>query len=93
MGLRVWCDLCWGALAPVKPSSGAEHGGAPTVQMPAVPRVDRRRSVTKPDLAKHGYTEECPACTQFTAGMQNAKVLMMTDAVTALASSWREMDK
>ena len=73
MGLRVWCDLCWGALAPVKPSSGAEHGGAPIVLMPAVPRVDRRRSVTKPDLAKYGYTEECPACTQLTAGNAQCK--------------------
>ena len=36
--------------------------------VPAVPRVDRRRSVTKRD------TDECQACTQFVACMHNATV-------------------
>ena len=42
--------------------------------MPAVPKVDRRRYVTKRDLVKYGYTDECPACTQLASGMHNAKV-------------------
>ena len=42
--------------------------------MPVAPRVDRRRYVTKRDLVKYGYTDECPACTQLASGMQNAKV-------------------
>ena len=43
--------------------------------MPAVPRVDRRRYVTKRDLVKCGCTDECQACTQLASGMHNAKVL------------------
>ena len=42
--------------------------------MAAVPRVDRRRYVTKRDLVKHGYTDACQACTQLASGMHNAKV-------------------
>ena len=42
--------------------------------VPVVPRVDRRRYVTKRDLVKYGYTDECQACTQSAAGMHNAKV-------------------
>ena len=42
--------------------------------MPAVPKVDLRRYVTKRDLVKYGYTDECQACTQLASGMHNAKV-------------------
>ena len=42
--------------------------------MPVVPRVGRRRYVTKKDLVKYGYTDECQACTQLASGMHNAKV-------------------
>ena len=52
----------------------ADQGVAPVVVMPAVPRVDRRRYVTKRDLVKYGYTDECHACTQLASGMHNAKV-------------------
>ena len=45
------------------------------IVMPAVPKVDRRRYVTKRDLVKYGYTDECQACTQLASGMHNAKVL------------------
>ena len=41
--------------------------------MPVAPRVDRRRYVTKRDLVKYGYTDECQACTQLASGMHNAK--------------------
>ena len=44
--------------------------GVRAVQIPAAPRVNRRRYVTKRDLAKNGYIDECPACTQLAAGMQ-----------------------
>ena len=44
------------------------------IVMPAVPKVDRRRYVTKRDLVKYGYTDECQACTQLASGMHNAKV-------------------
>ena len=52
----------------------AEQGVAPVIVMPAVPKVDRRRYVTKRDLVKYGYTDECQACTQLASGMHNAKV-------------------
>ena len=42
--------------------------------MSAVPTVHRRRYVTKRDLVKYGYTDECQACTQLASGMHNAKV-------------------
>ena len=48
---------------------------APVIMMPAVPKTDRRRYVTKRDLLKYGYTDECQTCTQLTSGMHNAKVL------------------
>ena len=35
----------------------------------------RRRYVTKRDLVKNGYTDECQACTQLASGMHNARVL------------------
>ena len=63
---------------------------APVVVMPAVPRVDRRRYVTKRDLVKYGCTGERQACTQLASGMHNAKVPHDDRCRdTALASSWR----
>ena len=58
----------------VVPEAQAEQGVAPVIVMPAVPKVDRRRYVTKRDLVKYGYTDECQACTQLASGMHNAKV-------------------
>ena len=58
----------------VVPEAEADQGVAPVIVMPAVPRVDRRRYVTKRDLVKYGYTDECQACTQLASGMHNAKV-------------------
>ena len=51
----------------------AEQGVAPVIVMPAIPKVDRRRYVTKRDLVKYGYTDECQACTQSASGIHNAK--------------------
>ena len=59
---------------PVVPEAEAEQGVAPVIVMPAVPKVDRRRSVTKRHLVKYGYTDECQACTQLASAMHNAKV-------------------
>ena len=59
---------------PVVPEAEAEQGVAPVIVMPVAPRVDRRRYVTKKDLVKYGYTDECQACTQLASGMHNAKV-------------------
>ena len=59
---------------PVVPEAEAEQGVAPVIVMPVAPRVDRRRYVTKRDLVKYGYTDECQACTQLASGMHNAKV-------------------
>ena len=42
--------------------------------MPAVPRVDLRRYLTKGDLAKYGYTDECEACTQLATDMRNGRL-------------------
>ena len=69
MESRVQCKVCWSSLA-------VETGSTESlvIVMPAVPRVDRRRYVTKRDLVKSGYTDECQACTQLASGMQNAKV-------------------
>ena len=63
-----------GSLRPAVPEAEADQGVALVIVMPAVPRVDRRRYVTKRDLVKYGYTDECQACTQFASGMHNAKV-------------------
>ena len=52
----------------------ADQGVALVIVMPAVPKFDRRRYVTKRDLVKYGYTDECQACTQLASGMHNAKV-------------------
>ena len=59
---------------PAVPEAEAEQGVAPVIVMPAVPKVDRRRYVTKRDLVKYGYMDECQACTQLASGMHNAKV-------------------
>ena len=58
----------------VVPEAEAEQGVAPVIVMPVVPRVDRRRYVTKRDLVKYGYADEWQACTQLASGMHNAKV-------------------
>ena len=57
-----------------RPEAEAEQGVAPVIVMPAVPKTDRRRYVTKRDLVKYGCTDECHACTQLASGMDNAKV-------------------
>ena len=59
----------------VVPVAEADQGVAPVVVMPAVPKTDRRIYVTKRDLVKYGYTDECQACTQLASGMHIAKVL------------------
>ena len=61
-------------MRPVVLEAKAEQGVAPVIVMPAAPRVDRRRYVTKKDLVKYGYTDDCQACTQLASGMHNAKV-------------------
>ena len=58
----------------VVPEAEADQGVAPVIVMPAVPKTDRRRYLTKRDLVKYGYTDECQACTQLASGMHNAKV-------------------
>ena len=84
MGSRVQCNVCWRSLAietgstesgeTVVPEAEADQGVALVIVMPAVPRVDRRRYVTKRDLVKYGYTDECQACTQLASNMHNAMV-------------------
>ena len=59
---------------PVVHVAKADQGVAPVIVMLAVPQTDRRRYITKKDLAKYGYTVECQACTQLASGMHNAKV-------------------
>ena len=58
----------------VVPVAEAAQGVAPVIVMLAVPKTDRRRYVTKRDLVKYGYTDECQACTQLASCMHNAKV-------------------
>ena len=60
---------------PFVPEAKAEQGFALVMVMPIVPNIDRRMYVTKRDLVKYGYTDECQACTQLASGMHNAKVL------------------
>ena len=76
---------------PVVLAAEAEQGVAPLIVMLAVPKIDRRRYVTKKDLVKYGYTDECQACTQLASGMHNAKVPHDDRCREALASSWRTM--
>ena len=52
----------------------ADQGVAPVIVMPAGPKTDLRRYVTKRDLVKYGYTDGWQACTQLALGMHNAKV-------------------
>ena len=59
---------------PVVLEAEADQGVALVIVMAAVPRVDRRRYITKKDLVKYGYTDECQACTQLASGKHNAKV-------------------
>ena len=58
----------------VVPEAEADQGVALVIVMPAAPRTDRRRCVTKRDLVKYRYTDECQACVQLASGMYNAKV-------------------
>ena len=57
---------------PVVPEAEADQGVALVIVMPVAPRVGRRRYVTKRDLVKCGYTDECQACTH--TASDNAKV-------------------
>ena len=57
----------------VVPEAEADQGVALVIVMPAVPKTDRRRYVTKRDLVKYGHADECQACTQLASGMHNAK--------------------
>ena len=59
---------------PVVPEAEADQGVAPVMVTLAASRTDRRRYVTKRDLVKYGYSDECQACTQLASGMHNAKV-------------------
>ena len=52
----------------------ADQGVAPVVVMPAVPRVDRRRYVTKRDLVKYGYTGRMSSMHAVGVGTHDAKV-------------------
>ena len=54
--------------------SEADRGVAPVIVMPTVPRVDRRRDITKRDVAKYGYPDESQPCTQLAACVHKAKV-------------------
>ena len=69
----------------VVPEAEADQGVALVIVMPAAPRTDRRRYVTKRDLLKYGHTDECQACTQLASGTHEAT----TDAEIALVSSWQ----
>ena len=50
------------------------QGVVRVIVMPASPRVERRRYVTKRDLAKNVYIDECQACS-WQQSMHNAKIL------------------
>ena len=43
---------------PVVPVAEADQGVALVIVMPAVPKTNRRRYVTKRDLVKYGYTDK-----------------------------------
>ena len=84
MGSRVQCNMCRSSVAtepdqrklarPVVLVAKADQDVGLVIVMHAVPKTDRRRYVTKRDLVKYGYTDECQACTQLASGMHNAKV-------------------
>ena len=59
---------------PVVLEAEADQGVALVIVMPAIPKTDRRRYVTKRDLVKYGHTDEWQACAQLASGMHNAKV-------------------
>ena len=82
---RVFIATCIGVPRPLRPDqrnlaklvvpvAEADQGVAPVIVMPAVPKTDRRRHVTKRDLVKYGCTDECQACTRLALGMHVAKV-------------------
>ena len=82
---RVFSAMCIGIPWQLRPhqrnlsklvvfEAEADQGVAPVIVLPAAPRTDRRRYVTKRDLVKYGYTDECHACTKLASGMHNAKV-------------------
>ena len=69
---RVFSATCVGVpwqLRPVVHEAEADQGVAPVIVMPAVPKTDRRRYVTKRDLVKY----KCLACTQLASGMHNCE--------------------
>ena len=67
----------------------ADQGVAPVIVMAAAPKTDRRRHVTKRDLVKYGYADDCQACTQLASGMHNAKVLHDNRCRDRVGSSWQ----
>ena len=99
MGSRVQCNMHRSSVAtepdqrklarPVVLVAKADQDVGLVIVVHAVPKIDWGRYVTKRDLVKYGYTDECQACTQLASGMHNAKVLTTTDAEIALASSWQ----
>ena len=84
MGSRVRCNVYWSSMAAA--TRTAESGETcctcgrgrtrccPCDRDAGVPKTDWRRHVTKRDLVKYGYTDECLACTQSASGIHNAKV-------------------
>ena len=64
----------------------ADQGVALVIEMPAVPRLDRRRYVAKRDRAEYGYIDVCQARTQLPAFRTMRRFLTTTDAEIALAS-------
>ena len=103
MGSRVQCNVCLSSLAvetgsmgnlvrPVVPDAEADQGVAPVIVMPVVPKVDRRRYVTKRDLVKLWVHRRVSS--MHAVGVRHApmrRFLMMTDAEIALARSWQVM--
>ena len=74
----------------VVPEAEADQGVAPVIVMPAVPKTDRRRYVTKRDIVKCGIHRRMPG--MHAVGRQACtmrRFLMTTDAEIALASSWQ----
>ena len=77
---RVFSATCVGVPWQLRPDQRSlvrfvvPEAVALVIVMLAVPKTDRRRYITKRDLVKYGYTDECQACTQLASGMHNAKV-------------------
>ena len=76
---------------PVVPEAEAEQGVAPVIVMPVVPRVDRRRYATKRDLVECGWRTTVKHARNWRQACTMRRFLTMTDAETALASSWQVM--